>query len=221
MKNILKYGAIGIIGVGVLFGRYIGRWLVYKFDQPIMTNDGRTFAKEYISGCSSINLIIKNRKDTMSHFEAHDRFNPNSDLSSKYIDKFESVFFDDGQKKYFKIIYFFPVNSWFSNMYRDYLREFDQEERKRYIIATVNNKELANFKYGNIKNPIPIVYFDAPNVTNSFYSAVSGNPEDKDFFKGTEAEFKTYQLNYNVNYYLSYVKSKADFEKMFGKQPNK
>jgi len=221
MKNILKYSAIGIVGVGVFFGRYIGRWLVYKFDQPTMTNDGRAFAKEYISDCSKINLMIKNRKDTMSYFEARDRFNPNSDLSSKYIDKFESVFYDDREKKFFKIIYFFPVNSWFSDMYRDYLREFDQEERKGDIIATVNNKELANPKYGNIKNPIPVVYFDAPNVNNTFYSAISGNPEDKDFFKGTEAEFRTYQLNYNVNYYLSYVKSKEDFEKIFGKQPDK
>ncbi|MFD2338184.1 hypothetical protein [Pedobacter mendelii] len=53
---------------------------------------------------------------------------------------------------------------------------------------------------------------------NSFYSLV--DDEGKSNYS-TEAEFKIYMTNYNIRNYLSYVKSQADFEKMFGMQPDK
>lgn len=50
---------------------------------------------------------------------------------------------------------------------------------------------------------------------NSFYALVADEGES---LYSNEIDFKSYMMNYNVRNYLSYVKSKHDFEKMFGKQ---
>ncbi|GGI29511.1 hypothetical protein ACFOWC_17760 [Pedobacter mendelii] len=62
------------------------------------------------------------------------------------------------------------------------------------------------------------MYYEVPEKMNSFYSLV--DDEGKSNYS-TEAEFKIYMTNYNIRNYLSYVKSQADFEKMFGMQPDK
>lgn len=216
-KKVLTYGAISLVGIGGFYGKYIGRWLVYKLDPPTMINEGKHFVDAYIAKCDTLHLTMTNRVDTSSYFKARAGFNPNSDLSTEYIDQFESVFYDQRQKKHFKIIYFFPVNSLFSSMYGYHLNALHENEKNNKIIAEVNQDELKNSYYGTQKNPIPILSYAVPNLGDRFYNSINGEKGDTRFFYGTAEQFEAYQLKYNAEYYLSYVKSKVEFENMMGK----
>lgn len=49
MKNILKYGAIAAIGVGLFFGKYLGRWIVNMIENPdTKVNNGRPYVQNYL-----------------------------------------------------------------------------------------------------------------------------------------------------------------------------
>jgi len=75
---------------------------------------------------------------------------------------------------------------------------------------------MADAAYGDKQKPIPVLYFHSTNNNNTpFYDLTQ---QDKGSFIGSEDQFRTWMLHYNVWHYLSYVKSKADFEEMFGKQ---
>ena len=217
MKSILKYSAIVALGIGLFFGKYLGRWIVNFIDNPdTRVNNGKPYVEKYLNNCDTLHLTLKNFTDTNSYFEVKGKFDLSKNDNTAYIDKYEIIFYSDIVKKYFCIYYFFSINSKNSQMYNIFTGDIDQNGAS--IIAMVNKNELSDVTYGTKKKPIPILYYEVPDKMNSFYSLVSdiGNPNYK-----TEGEFKEYTTNYNVRNYLSYVKSKADFEKMFGKQPDK
>ncbi|GGI29507.1 hypothetical protein [Pedobacter mendelii] len=221
MKNFLKYGAIGALGIGLFFGKYLGRWIVNIIDNPdTRVNNGKPYVKKYLSSCDTIRLFMKDYSKKSEDFEVQGVFNLSKDENSAYIDKWASLFYDNRSKKYFCCYYFFPSLSFFSKMYGSFLYGIDQKGTD--ILATVNKNELSDATYGTKEKPIPIVYYIVPEKMNNFFDSVtdSGNHNDKSGFHGTEIEFKTFMSEYNTRYYLSYVKSKADFEKMFGKQPD-
>lgn len=77
--------------------------------------------------------------------------------------------------------------------------------------------DLNDTSYGTRQKPIPVIYCQLKKEeSDTFYSMAKGN--NKGDFHGSEADFKKYILNSNAGYYLSYVKSKRDFEKVFGKE---
>ena len=217
MKNILKYGAFGLLGLGLLFGKYIGRWIVNIIDNPdTRVNNGKLYVKQYLNNCDTVHLIMRNFTIKLDDFEVQGAFNLSQADNTAYLDKQTSVFFDDKSDKFYCIYYFFSSNSKNSQMYDAFISDVDQNGAS--IIAIVNKNELSDDTYGTKQKPVPIIYYEVPEKMNSFYSLVDdiGNSNYK-----TEKEFKDYTASYNARNYLSYVKSKADFEKMFGKQPDK
>lgn len=222
MKNILKYGAFGLLAVGLFFGRYLGRWIVNVIDNPdTRINNSKPYVAQYLDNCDTLQLVMKNFTKELSHFQVQGNFDLSKDDNTAYLDKWKSIFYDIKSGRYFCIYYFFSRNSMRSDMYGTFIYDIDQKGDR--IIATVNRKELADNTYGTKQKPVPIVYYEVPEKMNSFYSLVydDGDVNDRNVFHGTEAEFKIYTKNYNIRNYLSYVKSKADFEKMFGKQQDK
>jgi len=48
MKNLLKYGAFGLLGIGLIFGKYVGRWIVNVIDNPdTRMNKGAPHVEQY------------------------------------------------------------------------------------------------------------------------------------------------------------------------------
>lgn len=217
MNNILKYFAIGALAIGLIFGKYIGRWIVNLIDNPdTRVNIGKPFVLTYLNHCDTVHLVMRNLTTKLEDFKVKGAFNISNADNTAYLDKQTANFFDYKSKKYFCIYYFFPNNSFTSQMYDTFLSDIDQNGVK--IIATINRVELADETYGTKLKPIPIVYYDVPDKMNSFYNLVAD--EGKSNYSN-ENEFKSYMTNYNVRNYISYVKSRPDFEKMFGRQPKK
>ncbi|RAJ31877.1 hypothetical protein [Pedobacter cryoconitis] len=220
MKKILTYGAFGLLAVGLFFGRYLGRWIVNVIDNPdTRINNGKPHVVQYLNDCDTLHLIMKNSTLQDTFFKVQGAFDLSRDDNTASVDKYETIFYEEKMTKYFCIYYFFSRNSMFSQMYYDFI--YDINKNGAHIIATVNKKELADITYGTKQKPIPITYFETPDNSTTLYDLNKGSVENKFTFHGTEAEFKTYMKNYNIRNYLSYVKSKADFEKMFGKQQDK
>ncbi len=216
MKNILKYGAFGLLGIGLFFGKYIGRWIVNVMDNPdTRINNGKPYVQQYLNNCDTLHLIMKNFTTKLDDFEVKGSFNLSQADNTAYLDKQTSVFFDGKSNKYYCIYYFFSSNSMSSQMYDTFISDVDKNGAN--IIATVNKNELSDVTYGTKQKPVPIIYYEVPGKMNSFYSLVED--EGKSSYSN-EAEFKVYMTNYNIRNYLSYVKSKADFEKMFDKKPD-
>ncbi|MET4141921.1 hypothetical protein [Pedobacter sp. UYP1] len=216
MKKILQISSISLLAIGLVFGRYIGRWLVNIFDNPDTTiNDGRLHLDEYLSKCDTVSLNIKKYTDSISYFEVKAKFNPSSADNTAFAYKNEITFYSDSLHKYFSIFYFFSnpeLHHLFGFYYTSAIKNPGGD-----IIATVNRLDLNDGSYGTKEKPVPIIYFQLKKEElNTFYSMAKGN--NKGDFNGSEADFKKYILNSNAGYYLSYVKSKQDFEKMFGKE---
>lgn len=216
MKKTLQISSISLLAIGLIFGRYIGRWLVNIFDNPDTSiNDGHLYINKYLSKCDTITLNVRNFADSASYFEVKAKFNPSSADNMAIVYKHEIKFYSDSLHKYFSIFYFFRYSS-MDEVFGMYLVRAIKDPGEK-IIATVNKQELADTTYGTKEKPIPIVYFRLlKDESYTFYSLIKG--EGKGDFRGSEADFKEYMLNYNIGHYLSYVKSKQDFEKMFGKE---
>lgn len=216
MKKIIQISSVSILAIGLIFGRYLGRWLVNIFDNPDTSiNDGHLHVNEYLSKCDTIVLNIKNLKDSTSFFEVKAKFNPSSADNMAILYKNEAKFYSDDLHKYFSILYFFsdPAKDQIYGMYLT----GDIDNSGEQIVATVNKVELADNSNGTQAKPIPIIYFQLKRKqSDTFYSMIKG--DSKGDFHGSEEDFKKYTLNYNAGHYLSYAKSKHDFEKMFGKE---
>ncbi len=49
MKNILKYSAYGLLGLGLFFRKYLGRWIVNMIENPdTKVNNGRPYVQNYL-----------------------------------------------------------------------------------------------------------------------------------------------------------------------------
>lgn len=216
MKKILQIFSISLFVVGLIFGRYIGRWLINVFDNPDTSiNDGYSNLASYLSKCDTITLNMKDFKESRSFFEVKAKFNPSSSDNTAYAYKNEITFYSDSLHKYFSIFYFFG-NPELHHLFGFYYTSAIKNPGGN-IIATVNRLDFNDTSYGTKEKPIPIIYFQLKKEeSNTFYSMAKGN--NKSDFHGSEADFKKYILNSNAGYYLSYVKSKQDFEKMFGKE---
>lgn len=213
MSNIFKYFAIGALAIGLIFGKYIGRWIVDLVDNTdTRVNIGKPFVSTYLNHCDTIHLVMKNFTTKLENFRVKGSYKISQADNTAYIDKQTLNFFDDKERKYFCIYYFFPNNSFNSQMYDTFLSDIEPNGTK--IIATLNRNELNDDTYGTKWKPVPIVYYEVPAKLNSFYNLVAN--EGKSNY-ASEVEFKSYITNYNVRNYLSYIKSKFDFEKMFGK----
>lgn len=108
MKKILQISSFSLLLVGLIFGRYLGRWLINVFDNPDTSiNDGSLHLDEYLSKCDTISLNVKKYTDSTSYFEVKARFNPSSADNTAFAYKNEITFYSDSLHKYFSIFYFF------------------------------------------------------------------------------------------------------------------
>ncbi|MBE5321642.1 hypothetical protein IM793_20940 [Pedobacter sp. MR2016-19] len=54
MKNILKYSAIVALGIGLFFGKYLGRLIVNVIDNPdTRINSGTPYVQQYLNNCNT------------------------------------------------------------------------------------------------------------------------------------------------------------------------
>jgi hypothetical protein len=215
MSKILVILSVSVLAIGLIFGRYLGRWLMNKADNPDTSiNDGKKYADLYISNCDTLHLTLKNFKYKTRTFEVKAKANYLSDGNFASVDQHDVIFKDEQRQKYFAIYYFFAANAYRSIAYEGFIRS-NLHQNGEPIVATVNKTELNDSSYGTITKPIPIIYFDTPGATDSFYSLVADATDDKDMFHGNEQQFKKYIAGYNAWHYLSYVKSKPDFDRMY------
>ena len=214
MKKVVIISAMTLLAVGLILGRYIGRWLTNKVDNPDTSiNNGKPFAKAYINNCDTLHLILKDFKHATKYFEVKAKENYLNDGNIATVNQFNVIFKDPSRQKVFNIYYFFN-NSFLYSAYGTFILSNIHAEGEN-IIGMVNKSELSDPTYGTEAKPIPIIYFDAPGVGNSFYSLVAGDSSDKTAFHGNEAAFKNFMIEYNAWHYLSYIKNKGEFEQMF------
>ncbi|MET0571053.1 MAG: hypothetical protein ABWZ79_06480 [Pedobacter agri] len=188
MNKILKYFAVGALAVGLIFGKYIGRWIVNLIDNPdTRVNIGKPFVLTYLNQCDTMHLVMRNFTTKLKDFKVRGGFDISNADNTAYLDKQTTGFFDKKRGKYFCIYYFFPNNSISSQMYETFLSDIDQSGA--IIIAYVNRVELGDNTYGTKLKPIPIVYYDVPAKMNSFYNLVAD--EGKSNYSN-ENEFKSY-----------------------------
>jgi hypothetical protein len=216
MKKALALLAISALVVGLIYGRFIGRWVMNMLDNTDTSiNNGKNQVNSYLNNTDTLHLTLKHFKHQTRYFEVKAKDNYSADGNVATVNEFDVTFKDSIRQKYFTIYYFFN-NSFFYSAYGTFILS-NVDQAGEHIIVTVNRAELSDAQYGTATKPIPVIYFDAPGVSNSFYSMVAGNAEDKTAFRGSEAAFKNYMLEYNAWHYLSYVKSKTDFNNMFNK----
>ncbi len=69
MKKVLLIATIGLISLGLIGGKYIGRYLINKFDNgdnPI--NNGIKYTTSYIAETDTMTLLLDNFKQSRSFF---------------------------------------------------------------------------------------------------------------------------------------------------------
>ncbi|MDP9078811.1 MAG: hypothetical protein M3O71_15385 [Bacteroidota bacterium] len=70
MKKIVFLPAAVFLVSGLIFGRFIGRNFVDKFDdKDTRMNNGDRYADPYIACCDTIRLVMKDFKDVASYFK--------------------------------------------------------------------------------------------------------------------------------------------------------
>jgi hypothetical protein len=203
-----------LIALGLALGIYFGRYFINKVDDPhTRINNGEAVADKYIANCDTIHLTIKNYMDTDVYFKVKGASNTASSNTIAYVSKYVISFYDDSMKKHFAVYYFFKTNSFLAQSFSNYtISELDKAGTP--IACVVNKAELNDPSYGTEQKPVPILYFYTIKRGHDYFYSLT--QEGTKSFEGNENEFKNWILNYNASHYLSYVKPKADFDKMFG-----
>jgi len=213
MNKILLIVFGSLLVIGLVFGRMFGRLLVNKLDnKDSRVNNGGEYAAKYLSNCDTIKLMMKDFKDSSKFFKVKGQFNASSDDNTAYINKHIIKFYDEAHHKYFVILYFFSNNSNFDKVFDTYASDLDIAGTA--VIGIVNKEEMADASYGTPQKPVPVLYFYSAETGHSYFYTLIGQTNEP--FKGTEEQFKHWMLSYNAAHYLSYVKSKQDFDKAFG-----
>ena len=203
----------GLLVIGLVFGKFIGRLLINKTDnKDTRINKGDDYADRYVANCDTIKLLMKNFKDSAQYFKVEGKFNASSDNNTAYINKHQLKFYDEAHHKYFVILYFFSNNSNFDEVFGVYASS-NLDKSGTAIVGVVNKDEMADAAYGTEQKPVPVLYFYSSETGHSYFYTLIGQTNKP--FKGTEEQFKNWMLSYNAAHYLNYVKSKPDFDKMF------
>lgn len=204
MKHFLP-AAGWLLGVSLVS---LGLDIYNKFNR----NDGYNRVPQYLRACDSIQLSLDSLyKTEFGWVEGNmTRSGGNSFPISK------KLFYDSAYKKYF-VIEFCSAriskerNFDYGGAFDSFMMEVRQGEN---ITALVNKIEMADTSYGTKQKPIPIFWFkrngnvDYKTFESLFY-------DDKD--TGTLSDVRQLYPG-TIGIYLSHVKSKEDFEKMFGKE---
>lgn len=195
--------------IGWLLGTLLFSISLYFFNRN-KSNDGHKKIDEYISHCENIQLVMNNYKNIDTYVGgSYGKYGRNSFPAS------QTTFYDSTYKNFFIIeLFSFKLHK---DIVPSYASEFSlfiiQIKQGERIIALVNKVELADTCYGTLQKPIPIFNFkrSGEGIYSKTFSDISEDTTTakKDFenlYRGT------------IGIYLSYIKSKKDFEKMFGKQ---
>ncbi|OKS88638.1 hypothetical protein [Mucilaginibacter polytrichastri] len=190
MKNL-------IVGIAVAVGMCIGV-PVYLFVVNNLFHKGnnvKNIVPVYIHNSQQFKVLVPDR----------DPRDPNSLLTYKdtsYFSKLQK----NGRGDLFKI-------KIFSSEYKKYfeIRMFDSSPTiflpdilsKKYVILTVNKGEWSNPLLGTRENPVPVFKYEGtPPIT----------------YGGGTYEVSGEAYKHNVTQYLSFMLTKDEFEKRFGKQ---
>ena len=108
---------VSLLALGLVFGKFIGRYFINKVDNPdTRVNNGQAYADKYIADCDTLQLVMKNFKDSTSTFKVKSTGGAFLDNDQTYVTQHKVMFYDPQYKKYFSILYFFNK----SNLDEDY-----------------------------------------------------------------------------------------------------
>lgn len=175
------------------------------------SNNGYSKVSEYIKAGDSMQLSLDSLYG--SEFGWVEGNMDRSGGGSFPISK--TLFYDSAYKKYFMIAFCDAKLAKSSNF--DYTEDFNifmgEVQQGEKITALVNKIEIADNNYGTKQNPIPVFWFkrDA-KVSHKTFESVFYLSEDTASVEKIKCLYPV-----TVGIYLSHMKSKADFEKMFEK----
>jgi hypothetical protein len=194
IKKLIYKSILKMKGFSQAIGWIIGSIIVfplglYCYQKYISLNDGYRYADQYIQNSENVHLLLNTTFNC--DFEAY--FQSYSKRQTTMAEDLVSYpFYSIEFKKYFAIQEFNAGTRFMSAMTRT---KFNNP-----IIASVNKLEMNDPTYGTLKNPVPILRIKIDAVRDS----------DLNILNITDKRYK-----YNVGEYLTYFKSKQDFNKMF------
>ncbi|OKS88636.1 hypothetical protein [Mucilaginibacter polytrichastri] len=190
----MKKAFVGIaVAVGMVIGLplylYVVNHLFYK------GNDAKAIVPVYIHNSQQFKVLVPERdpRDINSLLTYKDTSYFSKLQKNGRSDLFEIKIFSSEYKKYFEIRMFDSSPTIFLP---DILS-------KKYVILTVNKGEWSNPLLGTRENPVPVFKYQGTSPIT--YGGVT--------YEVSEEAYK-----HNVTQYLSFMLTKNEFEKRFGKQ---
>jgi hypothetical protein len=187
--------------IGLLIGVCLFGAILF-FINKSRTNNGIEKVYAYIANCEMIPLKINDFTIDDGNVIGFFTRRGSKDYSTE-----EAIFYDSIYKKYFSLK--FIGNSQNRVAFDAFLtRHLNKGEE---IDATVNKIEMADTNYGTQQKPVPVFNFErSPDKSwNNFFEFAIGSDT-------TNAIKKKEQIYYDaIAIYLTFVKSKKDFKKMF------
>lgn len=195
-----------IITLGLILGVLACGAILYFFNKSNSNNVGDNEIQKYINDSENIQLVIPGSVNAvLNSIKGDARM-----LGSASFAASSDLFYDNLHKKYFLLQF---INSKIKgDVSKDYDMEFsifiNSIKQGESITATVSKTELADASYGTKQKPIPVFKFSRDGNVN--YKTFESTTDDA-------AEISHIRKSYpiDVGIYLTFVKSKADFEKMF------
>ena len=192
--------------IGLIIGICLFSFILY-FINAIRDNNGIKKVDTYINNCSKIKLVLGFKR---GNFVVLGNINGNfGRMGADSYSTATAIFYDSNYKKYFKIE-FIGSHAGSALSMLSYLKNGDTIE------AVVNKIELADIAYGTQQKPIPIFKFEAQNLWgNKFPYCMNLNGEDPKttIIQNTEQMYRNM-----IAIYLTFEKSRKDFNRMFPKK---
>lgn len=190
--------------------------VLYFYNTGHSNNVGSKEIQQYIDNCENIQLIIADSIDPDFHFIKGDK----RMLGDATFPASSTLFYDSAQNKYFIIQFFYAkIKGYKSGSYAQQFDSFmDDIKKGDSITASINKIELMDTSYGTKSKPIPIFKFSRNgDVTYKTFEDMIGDNNNDNTKDTIEISHIRQLYPIDVGIYLSFIKSKEDFEQMFGK----
>jgi len=199
MKNVLSSLSL----IGILLGVALFSWVLFLFNKG-HSNNASDKIDDYINNCTPVKLKINDYKNITKDIKGNAKL-----LGTTTFYSNQTLFYDKSYKKWF-VIEFIAGDAGEAYLYSKFIKEINKGEN---ISAFVNKKEMDDAGYGVLQKPIPIFKFIRDD-TGHHKTYAAFNNSDGAYPDNHIAINKSYRGSVSV--YLSYIKNKADFKKMFG-----
>ena len=192
------------VTIGLLIGAGLF-WAILFFVNKLMMNNGLEKVNAYIANCEIIPLKVGNFtvvKGSITGFFKR--------TGSIYYSSTKATFYGATYRKYFSLEFMGKDddNYLFDDFLTHYINKGDE------IKATVNKTELSDTSYGTQQKPVPVFWFEreTENSWNTFAQCINSS-HNADTTQETEQMYRN-----TIAVYLTFVKSKKDFNRMFPKK---